>query len=72
MGDQLRVRRLFDGRSPLIAELGAVNVLLVDTATFAVAAPLYALGVRGLSEAQAQRRGGWPSLRAYRRELADR
>ncbi|MCX4851291.1 MFS transporter [Streptomyces sp. NBC_00893] len=55
----------------LIAVLGAANVLLVDAATFAVAAPLFAFGVRGLPEAQAQRRAEPTSLRAYRRELAD-
>ncbi|MFK0110199.1 MFS transporter [Streptomyces sp. NPDC091217] len=55
----------------LIAVLGAANVLLVDAATFAVAAPLFAFGVRGLPEAQAQRRDEPASLRAYRRELAE-
>ncbi|WP_405995403.1 MFS transporter [Streptomyces sp. NBC_00986] len=55
----------------LIAGLGAANVLLVDAATFAVAAPLFAFGVRGLPEAQAQRRGEPASLLAYRRELAE-
>ncbi|MGW0829225.1 MFS transporter [Streptomyces prunicolor] len=55
----------------LIAELGAANVLLVDAATFAVAAPLFAFGVRGLTEAQAQQRAEPVSLRAYRRELAE-
>jgi MFS family permease len=40
----------------LIAVLGAENVLSVDAATFAVSAPLFAFGVRGLPEAQAQRR----------------
>jgi predicted MFS family arabinose efflux permease len=55
----------------LIAVLGAADVLLVDAATFAVAAPLFAYGVRGLPEARAQRRAGPASLRAYRRELAD-
>lgn len=54
----------------LIAVLGAENVLLVDAATFAVAAPLFAFGVRGLPEAQAQRRAEPTSLRVYRRELA--
>ncbi|MFJ6466940.1 hypothetical protein ACIQM0_39055 [Streptomyces sp. NPDC091387] len=39
----------------LIAVFGAGNVLLVDAATFAVAAPLFAFGVRGLPEAQTQR-----------------
>jgi MFS family permease len=55
----------------LIAVLGAANVLLVDAATFAVAAPLFAFGVRGLPEAQAQRRVEPASLLAYRRELAE-
>ncbi|OAH14319.1 putative multidrug-efflux transporterc [Streptomyces jeddahensis] len=55
----------------LIAVLGAENVLLVDAATFAVAAPLFAFGVRGLPEAQAQRRAEPTSLRAYRHELAE-
>ncbi|MFD5483480.1 MFS transporter [Streptomyces hawaiiensis] len=55
----------------LIAVLGAENVLLVDAATFAVAAPLFAFGVRGLPEAQAQRRAEPASLRAYRRELVE-
>ncbi|WP_405521498.1 MFS transporter [Streptomyces canus] len=55
----------------LIAVLGAENVLLVDAATFAVAAPLFAFGVRGLPEAQAQRRAEPASLRAYHRELAE-
>ncbi|GAA2662240.1 macrolide resistance MFS transporter Mrx(A) [Streptomyces aculeolatus] len=55
----------------LIAVLGAENVLLVDAATFAVAAPLFAFGVRGLPEAQAKRRPEPTSLRAYRRELGE-
>jgi predicted MFS family arabinose efflux permease len=55
----------------LIAVLGAENVLLVDAATFAVSAPLFAFGVRGLPEAQAQQRVEPASLRAYRRELAE-
>lgn len=55
----------------LIAELGAENVLLVDAATFAVSAPLFAYGVRGLPEAQAQPRAEPVSLRAYSRELAE-
>ncbi|WP_198169504.1 MFS transporter [Herbidospora daliensis] len=55
----------------LIAVLGAENVLWVDAATFAVSAPLFAFGVRGLPEAQAQRRVEPTSLRAYRRELAE-
>ncbi|GHF14567.1 MFS transporter [Streptomyces spiralis] len=55
----------------LIAVLGAENVLLVDAATFAVAAPLFAFGVRGLPEAQAQQQAAPGSLRAYRRELAE-
>ncbi|MFD0628371.1 MFS transporter [Streptomyces sp. TE33382] len=55
----------------LIAVLGPENVLLVDAATFAVAAPLFAFGVRGLPEARAQRRAEPMSLRAYRRELTD-
>ncbi|MFJ4965959.1 MFS transporter [Streptomyces sp. NPDC088729] len=55
----------------LIAVLGPENVLLVDAATFAVAAPLFAFGVRGLPEARAQRRCEPMSLRAYRRELTD-
>ncbi|MFF1696345.1 MFS transporter [Streptomyces sp. NPDC058257] len=55
----------------LIAVLGAANVLLVDAVTFAVAAPLFAFGVRGLPQAQAQRRVEPTSLRAYRRELAE-
>ncbi|MFE9644262.1 MFS transporter [Streptomyces sp. NPDC006365] len=53
------------------AVLGAENVLLVDAATFAVSAPLFAFGVRGLPEAQAQQRAEPASLRAYRRELAE-
>ncbi|MGW6055330.1 MFS transporter [Streptomyces sp. NPDC055189] len=55
----------------LIAVFGAGNVLLVDAATFAVAAPLFAFGVRGLPEAQAQRQTEPASWRAYRRELAE-
>ncbi|MEU0929114.1 MFS transporter [Streptomyces malaysiensis] len=55
----------------LIGVLGAENVLLVDAATFAVSAPLFAFGVRGLPEAQARRRVEPASLRAYRRELAE-
>jgi MFS family permease len=55
----------------LIAVLGAVNVLLVDAATFAVAAPLFAVGTRGLPEARAQRRAEPVTLPAYRRELAE-
>lgn len=55
----------------LIAALGAENVLLVDAATFAVSAPLFAFGVRGLPQARARRRAGPPSLRAYRRDLAE-
>ncbi|MEV5205391.1 MFS transporter [Streptomyces sp. NPDC053720] len=55
----------------LIAVLGAENVLLVDAATFAVAAPLFAFGVRGLPEAQAKRRAEPTPLRAYRRELGE-
>ncbi|MEU6818998.1 MFS transporter [Streptomyces atriruber] len=55
----------------LIAVLGAEYVLLADAATFAVSAPLFAYGVRGLPEAQAQRRIEPTSLRAYRRELAE-
>ncbi|MDQ0994723.1 MFS transporter [Streptomyces sp. V3I7] len=55
----------------LIAVLGAENVLWVDAATFAVSAPLFAFGVRGLPEAQAQRQVEPTSLRAYRRELAE-
>ncbi|WP_234444316.1 MFS transporter [Streptomyces sp. NRRL F-525] len=55
----------------LIAVLGAENVLLVDAATFAVSAPLFALGVRGLPEAQAQRRAEPVSLAIYRHELAE-
>jgi MFS family permease len=53
----------------LIAVLGAEHVLLVDAATFAVSAPLFAFGVRGLPEAQARPRTKPMSLRAYRREL---
>ncbi|MEV6510617.1 hypothetical protein AB0M61_31465 [Streptomyces sp. NPDC051642] len=55
----------------LIAVLGAGNVLLVDAATFAVSAPLFAFGVRGLPEAQAQRRAEPVSSGTYRRELAE-
>ncbi|SDM80024.1 MFS transporter [Actinacidiphila guanduensis] len=55
----------------LIAVLGAVNVLLVDAATFAVAAPLFAVGVCGLPEARAQRPAEPVTLPAYRRELAE-
>ncbi|MEU8698845.1 MFS transporter [Streptomyces sp. NPDC048680] len=55
----------------LIAVFGAGNVLLVDAATFAVAAPLFAFGVRGLPEAQAQRQIERASWRVYRRELAE-
>ncbi|MGW5465851.1 MFS transporter [Streptomyces sp. NPDC003996] len=55
----------------LIAVLGAENVLLVDAATFAVSAPLFAFGVRGLPEAQARRRTEPTSLRAYRREMGE-
>ncbi|MFG2940697.1 MFS transporter [Streptomyces sp. NPDC048282] len=55
----------------LIAVLGAENVLWVDAATFAVSAPLFAFGVRGLPEARAQRQVEPTSLRAYRRELAE-
>ena len=54
----------------LIAVLGAENVLLVDAATFAVAAPLFAFGVRDLPEAQPLRQVEPASLRAYRSELA--
>lgn len=53
----------------LIAVLGAENVLLVDAVAFAVSAPLFAFGVRGLPEAQPQPRAEPMSLRAYRREL---
>ena len=55
----------------LIAVLGAENVLLVDAATFAVAAPLFVFGVRGLPEAQPRRRVEPASPRAYRRDLAE-
>jgi MFS family permease len=55
----------------LIAVLGAENVLLVDAATFAVAAPLFAFGVRDLPEAQPMRLVEPASLPAYRRELAE-
>ncbi|WP_285567875.1 MFS transporter [Streptomyces sp. NBC_01463] len=55
----------------LIAALGAESVLLVDAATFVVAAPLFAFGVRGLPEAQPQRQVEATSLRAYRHELAE-
>ncbi|MER6526393.1 MFS transporter [Streptomyces sp. NPDC001508] len=55
----------------LIAVLGAENVLLVDAATFAVAAPLFAFGVRGLPEAQPLRQVEPASLRAYRRQLTE-
>ena len=55
----------------LIAGLGAENVLWVDAATFTVAAPLFAFGVRDLPAARAQRRVEPASLLAYRRELAE-
>ncbi len=55
----------------LIAVLGADTVLLVDAATFAVAAPLFAFGVRDLPEAQPMRRVEPASLPVYRRELAE-
>jgi MFS family permease len=55
----------------LIAVLGAQNVLLVDAATFAVSAALFAFGVRRLAEAQAYRQAEPVSLRTYRRELAE-
>ncbi|MET8689223.1 MFS transporter [Streptomyces sp. NPDC004732] len=55
----------------LIAVLDAEYVLLVDAATFAVSAPLFAFGVRGLPEARAGRWVGPTSPRAYRRELAE-
>ncbi|MCM4082179.1 MFS transporter [Paractinoplanes hotanensis] len=55
----------------LIAVLGADSVLLVDAVTFAVAAPLFAFGVRDLPEAQPLRQVEPASLPAYRRELAD-
>ncbi|MGW7290769.1 MFS transporter [Streptomyces xiamenensis] len=55
----------------LIAVLGAEKVLLLDAATFAVAAPLFAFGVRGLPKARAQRRAEPASPRSYRRELVD-
>ncbi|WP_405406991.1 MFS transporter [Streptomyces sp. NBC_01104] len=55
----------------LIAALGAESVLLVDAATFVVAAPLFAFGVRDLPEAQPQRQVEATSLRAYRHELAE-
>ncbi|MBB2940382.1 MFS family permease [Actinoplanes lutulentus] len=55
----------------LIAVLGADTVLLVDAATFAVAAPLFAFGVRDLPEAQPLRQVEPVSLPAYRRELAE-
>ena len=54
----------------LIAVLGAENVLLVDAATFAVAAPLFAFGVRDLPEGRPMRQAVPPSLPAYRRDLA--
>lgn len=55
----------------LIAVLGAANVLMVDAATFAIAAPLFAWGVRGLPAARTQPRVEPASLRAYRRELGE-
>ncbi|MEV4088321.1 MFS transporter, partial [Nonomuraea fuscirosea] len=55
----------------LIAVFGAENVLWVDAATFAVSAPLFAFGARGLPEARARRRAGRTSSRAYRHELAE-
>lgn len=55
----------------LIGVIGAENVLFVDAATFAVAAPLFAFAVRGLPEARARRRAEPVSLRTYRRELAE-
>ena len=57
----------------LIAVLGAENVLLVDAATFGLSAVLFAFGVRGLPQAQAQVRSpaGSASLRIYRRELGE-
>ncbi|WP_250029359.1 MFS transporter [Paractinoplanes maris] len=55
----------------LIAVLGADTVLLIDAATFAVAAPLFAFGVRDLPEAQPMPQVEPPSLPAYQRELAE-
>jgi MFS family permease len=55
----------------LIAVLGADTVLLVDAVTFAVAAPLFAVGVRDLPEARPTRLVEPPSLSAYRRELTE-
>lgn len=55
----------------LIALLGAQNVLLLDAATFAVSASLLAVGLRGLAEAEPQKRSGPASPRTYRRELSE-
>nr|WP_309484590.1 MFS transporter [Streptomyces himalayensis] len=55
----------------LIALLGAQNVLLLDAATFAVSASLLAFGLRGLAEAQPQKRSEPASSRSYRRELSE-
>jgi MFS family permease len=55
----------------LIALLGAQNVLLLDAATFAVSASLLAFGLRGLAEAQPQKRSGPALPRTYRRELSE-
>ncbi|MYS24142.1 MFS transporter [Streptomyces sp. SID4948] len=55
----------------LIALLGATNVLLLDAATFAVSASLLAFGLRGLAEAQPQRRSGPALPRRYRSALSE-
>lgn len=55
----------------LIAVLGAQNVLLLDAATFALSASLLAFGLRGLAEAQPQKRSGPALPRTYRRELGE-
>ncbi|WP_433472401.1 MFS transporter [Spirillospora sp. CA-142024] len=55
----------------LIAVIGAEYVLLVDAVTFAVSAPLFAFGVRDLSEARAHPQAEPASLRVYRRELGE-
>ncbi len=55
----------------LIAFLGPQNVLLLDAATFAVSASFLAFGLRGLAEAQPQKRSGPALPRTYRRELTE-
>jgi MFS family permease len=55
----------------LIALLGAESVLLLDAGTFAVSASLLAFGLRGLAEAQPQRRAEQAQPRTYRRELGE-